>query len=68
MDLQGFLQIGLLISLWILPSVLVALLVRLTPLYRLSQRSRRTRLAIIAGSRLLNCPDKMARDATVIEK
>ena len=53
MDLQGFLQIGLLIGLWILPGVLVALLVRLTPLYQLSQRSRRTRLAIIAGSGLL---------------
>jgi len=46
-------QISLLIGLWILPSVLAALLVRLTPLYRLSQRSRPARLAIIAGSGLL---------------
>jgi len=53
MDLQGFLQIGLLIGLWMLPSVLVALLLRLTPLYQLSQRSRHARLAIIAGSGLL---------------
>jgi len=53
MDLQGFLQIGLLVGLWMLPSILVALLVRLTPLYGLSQRSRCTRLAIIAGSGLL---------------
>lgn len=54
MDLQGFLQISLLIGLWILPAVLVALLVRLTPLCRLSQRSGRARLAIIAGSGLLS--------------
>ena len=53
MNLHGLGQIVILIGLIFLPCIMLGLLTRLTPIYRLAQRKRNVRLAVTWGSGIL---------------
>ena len=53
MDLLGLLQFAVFIVILFLPSAILALLMRLSPIYRLSQRTSAGRSAMVVGSGLL---------------